>query len=176
MPHALTVISVCSPIESPVEGSTTDGALGTRSRGRSADRIPTRSLSERAFDTSTKTRLASCEKRTAGFDIDSTPPAIPTSARPARMESAIAPNRGRCSLRARSRLSQTVCERPRRLRLSSWMPPSLTSEGDPYGGPWRTASEGRGVAVSGGGDDVVLEIDPVRGSGPEEHRSHRESR
>ncbi len=88
MPHSFTVSSVCSPIDSPVEGSFTPGARGLKSDGRNFDSALSLLPVVRAKLRSEKARAARRENITAGFDIESTPPAIPTPVRPARIESA----------------------------------------------------------------------------------------
>ena len=77
-------------MESPVEGSSTPGAVGLKSRGRSFRKWPSLAPRVLAEAASRKMRLALLLNSIAGFDIDSTPPAIPTSARPATIESWIA--------------------------------------------------------------------------------------
>jgi len=79
--------SVCSPIESPVEGSATFGAAGQKSRGRNFMNCLNLSVAAFAVAASMKIRLARSLNSNAGLDKDSTPPAIPTSARSATIES-----------------------------------------------------------------------------------------
>ena len=85
--HSLTISSVCSPMVRPVDGSAIAGARGLKCHGRSLASSLSLALNDLAFAASTKMRVALSLKRRAGCDIDSAPPAMPTSARPATMES-----------------------------------------------------------------------------------------
>ncbi len=80
--HSFTISSQCWPIDRPVEGSTTPGASGRKWPGRNRARVPSRAPKLLAVDRSTKMRLARRPNSTGGLDIDSTPPAMPLSARP----------------------------------------------------------------------------------------------
>ena len=81
------MISACSPIDRPVDGSAIGGALGTKCHGRKRKSFVSLAAAVLAALASRKSRETFGPNSRAGLDIDSAPPAIPVSIRPDAMES-----------------------------------------------------------------------------------------
>ena len=78
----MAIPSQCSPMLNPVDGSTIAGESGRKSRGRNRATCRKRSPMLREPARSTKVPLARRVNRIGGFDMESTPPAMPTSQSP----------------------------------------------------------------------------------------------
>ena len=88
MPFSFAIFSADWPIDSPVDGSAMAGVTGTRSRGRTCAKMPSRWPSVFALLASTRIWLKRRECRIGMSESDSTPPARITSAWPSRIWSA----------------------------------------------------------------------------------------
>jgi len=85
MPFRCAMISALSPMVRPVVGSLRAGGTGARSFGRSRERIFTRSGSDFAFESSTRSWAREREAKIGASDTDSAPPERATSEWPSRI-------------------------------------------------------------------------------------------